>query len=116
MFSFKSKRKLTRLEKKIRLLFCIGFILCNNTYGIISLILNTIERYNYLLITLLIIFNLAGHSNLKLLNNGLDFLFLNKCQDPDLNWRHEDFQSTALPTELSRLISLQIYNKLNDTF
>jgi hypothetical protein len=26
------------------------------------------------------------------------------CQDPDLNWRHEDFQSTALPTELSRLI------------
>ena len=24
------------------------------------------------------------------------------CQDPDLNWRHEDFQSTALPTELSR--------------
>ena len=25
------------------------------------------------------------------------------CQDPDLNWRHEDFQSTALPTELSRL-------------
>ena len=28
------------------------------------------------------------------------------CQDPDLNWRHEDFQSTALPTELSRLCLL----------
>ena len=30
----------------------------------------------------------------------------NYCQDPDLNWRHEDFQSTALPTELSRLFKL----------
>ena len=27
------------------------------------------------------------------------------CQDPDLNWRHEDFQSTALPTELPSLYS-----------
>ena len=26
-----------------------------------------------------------------------------KCQDPDLNWGHGDFQSPALPTELSRL-------------
>ena len=25
-----------------------------------------------------------------------------KCQDPDLNWGHGDFQSPALPTELSR--------------
>ena len=25
------------------------------------------------------------------------------CQDPDLNWGHGDFQSPALPTELSRL-------------
>ena len=24
------------------------------------------------------------------------------CQEPDLNWWHEDFQSSALPTELSR--------------
>lgn len=24
------------------------------------------------------------------------------CQDPDLNWGHGDFQSPALPTELSR--------------
>ena len=31
------------------------------------------------------------------------YLNVPKCQDPDLNWRHEDFQSTALPTELSRL-------------
>ena len=23
------------------------------------------------------------------------------CQDPDLNWRHEDFQSTALPLSYS---------------
>ena len=26
-----------------------------------------------------------------------------ECQDPDLNWGHGDFQSPALPTELSRL-------------
>ena len=26
-----------------------------------------------------------------------------RCQDPDLNWGHGDFQSPALPTELSRL-------------
>ena len=26
-----------------------------------------------------------------------------KCQEADLNRRHEDFQSSALPTELSRL-------------
>ena len=24
------------------------------------------------------------------------------CRDPELNWGHMDFQSTALPTELSR--------------
>ena len=24
------------------------------------------------------------------------------CQEPDLNWWHEDFQSSALPAELSR--------------
>ena len=27
---------------------------------------------------------------------------LELCQEPDLNWWHEDFQSSALPTELSR--------------
>ena len=32
------------------------------------------------------------------------------CQDPDLNWGHGDFQSPALPTELSRLQF--IYSKL----
>ena len=31
------------------------------------------------------------------------------CQDPDLNWGHGDFQSPALPTELSRLIPLIMY-------
>ena len=31
------------------------------------------------------------------------------CQDPDLNWGHGDFQSPALPTELSRLRPLIIY-------
>ena len=31
------------------------------------------------------------------------------CQDPDLNWGHGDFQSPALPTELSRLNTLIIY-------
>ena len=25
-----------------------------------------------------------------------------RCREPDLNWRHLDFQSSALPTELSR--------------
>ena len=25
-----------------------------------------------------------------------------RCRDPELNWGHVDFQSTALPTELSR--------------
>jgi len=29
-------------------------------------------------------------------------LNLFECQDPDLNRGHEDFQSSALPTELSR--------------
>ena len=28
-----------------------------------------------------------------------------KCQDPDLNWGHGDFQSPALPTELSRRVA-----------
>lgn len=28
------------------------------------------------------------------------------CQEPDLNWWHEDFQSSALPTELSRPFSV----------
>lgn len=27
---------------------------------------------------------------------------LSMCQEPDLNWWHEDFQSSALPAELSR--------------
>ncbi len=27
------------------------------------------------------------------------------CRDPESNWGHVDFQSTALPTELSRLFS-----------
>ncbi len=27
---------------------------------------------------------------------------INWCRDPELNWGHEDFQSSALPTELSR--------------
>ena len=27
------------------------------------------------------------------------------CQDPDLNWGHGDFQSPALPTELSRPVA-----------
>ena len=27
---------------------------------------------------------------------------LTACQEPDLNWWHEDFQSSALPAELSR--------------
>ena len=26
----------------------------------------------------------------------------NTCQDPDLNWGHGDFESTAIPSELSR--------------
>ena len=30
---------------------------------------------------------------------------LNQCQDPDLNWGHGDFQSPALPTELSRPVT-----------
>lgn len=30
---------------------------------------------------------------------SVDLFFL--CQEPDLNWWHEDFQSSALPTELS---------------
>ena len=29
-----------------------------------------------------------------------------QCQDPDLNWGHGDFQSPALPTELSRHVAL----------
>jgi hypothetical protein len=29
------------------------------------------------------------------------------CQEPDLNWWHEDFQSSALPTELSRLFPVR---------
>ena len=33
-----------------------------------------------------------------------------------MNWRHEDFQSTALPTELSRLKLAHLDNKLNDLF
>ena len=37
-------------------------------------------------------------------------LLMNKCPDPDSNWRHEDLQSTALPTELSGL------NKYYNTF
>ena len=28
-----------------------------------------------------------------------------ECQDPDLNWGHGDFQSPALPTELSRHVA-----------
>ena len=28
-----------------------------------------------------------------------------ECQDPDLNWGHGDFQSPALPTELSRPVA-----------
>lgn len=33
-----------------------------------------------------------------------EYLFdtLTTCQEPDLNWWHEDFQSSALPAELSR--------------
>ena len=31
---------------------------------------------------------------------------LNVCQDGDLNSGHEDFQSSALPTELSRLVAV----------
>jgi hypothetical protein len=31
---------------------------------------------------------------------------LRECQDGDLNPGHEDFQSSALPTELSRLAAV----------
>ena len=48
-------------------------------------------------------------------NTNLNFKSF-RCQDPDSNWRHEDFQSTALPTELSRLYSLPLDNKLNRFF
>ena len=54
------------------------------------------------------------NKTLKTDDKGLDSYYLVKCQDPDLNWRHEDFQSTALPTELSRL-TLYIKNKLNSS-
>jgi hypothetical protein len=30
------------------------------------------------------------------------FYLLKECREPELNWRHEELQSTALPTELSR--------------
>jgi hypothetical protein len=33
----------------------------------------------------------------------MDTWILTSCQEPDLNWWHEDFQSSALPTELSWL-------------
>jgi hypothetical protein len=33
----------------------------------------------------------------------MDTCILTSCQEPDLNWWNEDFQSSALPTELSRL-------------
>ena len=36
---------------------------------------------------------------------------IKKCQDPDLNWGHEDLQSTALPTELPRQTDIQIINR-----
>ena len=35
---------------------------------------------------------------------GVLLIFRLSCRDPDLNWGHGDFQSPALPTELSRLI------------
>ncbi len=34
---------------------------------------------------------------------NIQMLLFEWCQDPDLNWGHGDFQSPALPTELSRL-------------
>lgn len=34
------------------------------------------------------------------------------CQEPDLNWWHEDFQSSALPTELSRPFSVHNPSKV----
>ena len=35
-------------------------------------------------------------------------LIIDICQEADLNRRHEDFQSSALPTELSRLFFLTL--------
>lgn len=37
---------------------------------------------------------------------------LTVCQDGDLNSGHEDFQSSALPTELSRQISDKIFYEI----
>ena len=37
------------------------------------------------------------------LENGANlFRFFFRCRDPESNWGHGDFQSPALPTELSR--------------
>ena len=36
---------------------------------------------------------------------------IKKCQDPDLNWGHEDLQSTALPTELPRQSKFNIFDR-----
>jgi hypothetical protein len=37
----------------------------------------------------------------------------NICQDGDLNSGHEDFQSSALPTELSRRVAVELGNLTN---
>lgn len=45
------------------------------------------------------------HTDMSRQNRWMDMetWILTSCQEPDLNWWHEDFQSSALPTELSRL-------------
>jgi hypothetical protein len=37
-----------------------------------------------------------------MLFNPLSLLSFSACRDPESNWGHADFQSAALPTELSR--------------
>ncbi len=34
-----------------------------------------------------------------------------ECREPESNWRHRDFQSRALPTELSRPKRLALFSK-----
>jgi hypothetical protein len=37
-----------------------------------------------------------------MLSNLFVLFAFSECRDPELNWGHADFQSAALPTELSR--------------
>ena len=94
LFLFCSKKRLISLIKLFNSLIFFSTAL-NSWFNSLSLLLERLSLRVEISCSILVF---CWSSSSCLLFNQLT----SYCQEPDLNWWHEDFQSSALPTELSR--------------